>query len=110
MDTDVEDEDDEGVVQATPVETHRSGARRLVMVGAQTQVDPVARSDTESIDSRVGTSDVEGEIEVEPLLEPAVPAVAVPVERFLDSFQWLAEVDLEVVFEQRPCLMKSVHS
>ena len=56
-------------------------------VGAQTQVypvDPIAldedfwdRSGTESIDSRV----------------------AVPVERFLDSFQWLAEVDLEVFLQ-----------
>ena len=94
-----------------------SGARRLVIVGAQTQVDPVDptaldeerdRSDTESIDSRGGTSDVVCEMEVEPLREPPVPAVAVPVERFLGSFQWLAEVDLEVVFKQRPCLMKSV--
>ena len=88
-----------------------------MIVGAQTQVNPVDpaaldenrdRSDTESIDSRGGTSDVAGEMEVEPLPEPPVPAVAVPVERFLDCFQWLAEVDLEVVFKQRPWLMKSV--
>ena len=114
MDTDVEDEDDEGVV---PEATHRSGARRLVIVGAQTQVDPVDptalheewdRSDTESTESCGGTSDVVGEMEVEPLLEPPVPAVAVPVESFLDSFQLLAEVDLDVVFKHRPCLMKSV--
>ena len=61
-----------------------------------------------SIDSRGGTSDVVGEMEVEPLPEPPVPAVAVLVDRFLDSFQWLAEVDVEVVFKQRPSLMKSV--
>ena len=118
MDTDVEDEDHDGVIpEATPVEVHRRGARRLVIVGAQTQVDPVDptvldedwdRSDTESIESRGGISDAVGEMEVEPLLEPPVPAVAVPVGNFLGFFQWLAEVDLEVVFKQRPCLMKSV--
>ena len=51
------------------------GRRRLVILGAQTQVDPVDptvldedleegsdhSSDTESIDSRGGTSDAEGE-------------------------------------------------
>ena len=66
-------------------------------------------SDTESIDTRGGTSsDAEGEAEVVSLLEAPVPTVSVPVERFTNSFQWLAEVDLEVVFKQRPCLMKSV--
>ena len=88
-----------------------------MIVGAQTQVDPVDptaldeewdRSDTESIESRGGTSDAVGEMEVEPFLEPPVPPVAVPVGNFLGSFQWLVEVDLEVVFKQRPCLMKSV--
>ena len=66
----MEDEDDEGVIpEATRVEIHRSGARRLAIVGAQTQVDPVDptaldeewdRSDTESSESRGGTSDVVG--------------------------------------------------
>ena len=45
---------------------------------------------------------------VVPLLEPPVPAVAVLVERLVGSFQWLAGVDLAVVFKQRLCLMKSV--
>ena len=63
---------------------------------------------TESIDSRGGTSDAEGEAEVLPPPKPSVPAVSVPIERFTDSFQWLAELDLEVVFKHRPCLMKSV--
>ena len=63
--------------------------------GAQTQVDPVDptvldkdwdRSDTESIESRGGTSDPVGEMEVEPLLEPPVPAMVVPVGNFLGSF------------------------
>ena len=61
----------------------------MVILGAQTQVDPVdptvldedldegsdQSSDTENTDSRSETSDVEGEAEV-----------AVPVERFIDSF------------------------
>ena len=86
MDTNVEDEDHDGVIpEAPPVEIHRRGARRLVIVGAQIQVDPVVpttldeewdRSDTESIESRGGTSDAVGEMEVEPILEPPVPAVA----------------------------------
>ena len=89
--------------------------RGLVILGAQTQVDPIDptvldddleegsehNSDTESIDSRGGTSDAEGEAEVVPRPEPPLPAVSVSVE-------WLAVVDLEVVFKQRPCLMKSV--
>ena len=65
-------------------------------------------SDTESIDTRGGTSDAAGEAEVVSVPEAPVPTVSVPVERFTDSFQWLGEVDLEVVFKQRPCLMKSV--
>ena len=116
MDTDVEDEDHDGVFpEATSVEIHRRGAGLLVTVGAQTQVDPVDptaldeewdRSDSESIESRGGTSDAVDGMEVEPVLEPPVPAVAVPVGNFL-SFQWLAELDLEGFFK-RPCLMKSV--
>ena len=118
MDTDVEDEDSDSLVlEAPPAET------RLVILGAQTQADladPTALDedsdegsdhhspDTESIDSRGGTSDTEGEVEVVPPPEPLVPSVAVLVERFVGSSQWLAEVDLEVVFEHRPCLMKSV--
>ena len=108
-----EDEDHDGVIpEAPPVDIHRRGARRLVTVGAQTQEDPVVptaldeewdRSDTESIESRGGTWDAVGEMEVEPILEPPVPAVAVPVGNFLGSLQWLAE--MEVVFKQRPCLM-----
>ena len=99
----------------------RSGRRRLVIFGAQTQepVDPIVfdedlevgshhSSDTESIDSWGGTFDAAGEAEVVSVPEAPVPAVSVPVERFTDSFQWLGEVDLEVVFKQRPCLMKSV--
>ena len=88
------DENDGGVVpEATPVEIHRSGAKQLVTVGAQTQVTPALdeewdRSDTESIESLGGTSDEMGEMEVEPFLEPPVPVVAVLVESFLDSFQW----------------------
>ena len=67
-----------------------------------------AGSDTESIDIRGGTSDAAGEAEVVSVPEAPVPTVSVPVERFADSFQWLGEVDLEVVFKQCPCLMKSV--
>ena len=51
---------------------------------------------------------MEGEVEVVPLPEPPVPAVAVSFERFVGSFQWLAGVDLEVVFKERPCHMKSI--
>ena len=46
-------------------------------------------SDTESIDPRGGPSDVEDEVEVVPPSEQPVPAVAVRVERFVGSFQWL---------------------
>ena len=102
--------------EASPVEVVRS--RRLVIVGAQTQVDPVEptvpdpephhTSDTESFQSRGGISDMEGEVEVASVLEPPVPIIVAPVERFNRSFEWLAGVDLEVVFSQRPSLMKSV--
>ena len=118
MDSDAEDEDSNShISEVCP--PGRSGRRRLVILGAQTQedlVDPTVldegleagsdhSSDTESIDTRSGTSDAAGEAEVVSLPEAPVPTVSVPV---TDSFQWLAEVDLEVVFKQRPCLMKSV--
>ena len=93
-------------------------SRRLVIVGAQTQVDPVEptvpdpeqhhTSETESIESRGGISDMEGEVEVASVLEPPVLIIVAPVERFNRSFEWLAGVDLEAVFSQRPSLMKSV--
>ena len=51
---------------------------------------------------------MEGEVEVASVLEPPVPIIVAPVERFNRSFEWLAGVDLEVVFSQRPSLMKSV--
>ena len=67
MDTDVEGEDsDTLVLEAPPAGTERSGVRRLVVLGAQTQVDPVGPTaldedseegsdhhspDTESVDS-----------------------------------------------------------
>ena len=101
--------------EASPVQVVRS--RRLVIVGAQTQVDPVEptvpdpephTSDTESFQSRGGISTVEGEVEVTSVLEPPVPVIVAPLERFNRSFEWLAGVDLEVVFNQRPSLMKSV--
>ena len=123
VDSDAEDEDSNShVSEVFPVEPERGGRRRLVILGAQTQVDPVDptvpdedledgsdhSSDTESIDTRGGTSDAEGEVEVVSPPEAQVPTVSVPFERFTDSFEWLAEVGLEVVFKQRPCLMKSV--
>ena len=117
VDSDAEDEDSNShISEVCPLE--RSGRRRLVILGGQTQEDPVDTvfdedfevgsdhsSDTESIDTQGGTSDAAGEAEVVSLLEAPVPTVSVPVERFTDSFQWLAEVDLDVVFKQRPCLM-----
>ena len=42
MDTDAEGEDNDILVlEAPPAGTERSGVRRLVVLGAQTQVDPV---------------------------------------------------------------------
>ena len=76
MDSDAEDEDSNShISEVCPPE--RSGRRRLVTLGAQTQEDPVDptvldedlevgsdhSSDTESIDTRGGTSDAEGEAE-----------------------------------------------
>ena len=94
---------DSDASEASPVQVVRG--RRLVIVGAQTQVDPVEptvpdleshrTSDTESIKSRSGISDMEGEVEVASVPEPPVPAIVVPVERFNRSFEWLAGVDLE---------------
>ena len=121
VDSDAEDEDSNShISEVCPPE--RSGRRRLVILGAQTQEDPVDPTaldedlevgsdhspDTESTDTRGGTSDAAGEAEVVSVPEAPVPTVSVPVERFTDSFQWLGEVDLEVVFKRRPCLMKSV--
>ena len=107
------DEDSDSLgFEAPPAE--RSGVRRLVILGAQTfdedsdEGSDHHSSDTESIDSWCGTSDMEGEVEVVPLPEPPVKAVAVSVERFVGSFQWLAGVDLEVVFKELPCHMKSI--
>ena len=51
---------------------------------------------------------MEGEVEVASVLEPPVPLIVAPVERFNRSFEWLAGVDLEGVFSQRPSLMMSV--
>ena len=107
---------DSDVSEASPVQVVR-GKGRLVRI-AQTQIDPpeptvpdqesYRTSDTESIESRGGISEMEGEVEVASFPEPPVPAVVVPVERFNRSFEWLAGVDLVAVFSQRPCLMKSV--
>ena len=65
-------------------------------------------TDAESIHSSGGISDMEGEVEVASASEPPLSAVAVPVERFNGSFEWLAGEDLEAVSRQRPYLMKSV--
>ena len=107
---------DSDASEVSPVQVVRG--RRLVIVGAQTQVDPVEptvpdpelhhTSDTESIESRGGISDMEGEVEVASVPEPLVLVIVAPVERFNRSFEWLAGVDLEAVFSQRPSLMNSV--
>ena len=60
-------------------------------------------SDTQSVDSRGGHSDFEGDpdSEVGPAPDP-VPAIT----GHFASFEWLASVDLESVFSQRACVMK----
>ena len=92
---------DSDASEASPVQVVHGG-RRLVIVGAQTKVDPAEptvpdqeshrTSDTESIEPR-GISDMEGEVEVASVPEPPVPAVVEPIERFNRNFEWLAGVD-----------------
>ena len=66
-------------------------------------------SDTQSVDSRGGHSDFEGDpdSEVAPAPDP-VPAITGHLENLSASFEWLASVDLESVFSQRACVMKAV--
>ena len=58
-------------------------------------------SDTESILSREGHSDCEGDLDPVLTADPPLPAIAVQLERFSASFDWLASVDLESLFAKR---------
>ena len=53
------------------------------------------------------TSDVE--VENDPISTSQVPEPAVTnqMDRFSASFEWLGSLDLDFLFTQRPCLMKS---
>ena len=55
-------------------------------------------SDTESIVSREGHSDFEGDQDPVPISDPPFPPV----------FEWLASVDVQSLFAKRACLMKPV--
>ena len=66
-------------------------------------------SDTQSVDSRGGYCDFEGDPDSEVALAPdPVPAITSHLESLSASFEWLASVDLETVFSQRACVVKAV--
>ena len=71
-------------------------------------VPSIHTSDTESIVSREGHSDCEGDQDPVPISDPPLPPVAAQLERFSASFEWLASVDVESLFAKRACLMKAV--
>ena len=62
-------------------------------------------SDTESVDSRDGMSDFEGPVPSVAPVDPVVPAITAQLESFSANFEWL---DMEFLFTQRACLMKSI--
>ena len=76
----------------------------------QSVVDEVDEetSDTASVDSRNGMSDFEGPVPSLAPVDPEVPAITPQLESFTASFEWLASVDMEFLFTQRACLMKSI--
>ena len=76
----------------------------------QSVVDEVDEetSDTASVDSRNGMSDVEGPVPSAAQVDPVVPAITAHLESFTASFEWLASVDMEFLFTQQACLMKSI--
>ena len=78
------------------------------LVGNQVEErSPQDASDGESVDDIGGHSDVE--VENVPISTSQVPepAVTIHLDRFLASFEWLASLDLDFLFTQQPCLMKS---
>ena len=89
--------------------------RRLVIMGIEnhsdlaggTQLEEMSGEDvSDGDDAMAGQSDVE----VGPIPANQAPdaTVTVQVERLAASFEWLSSMDLEFLFQQRPCLMKSV--
>ena len=53
-------------------------------------------------------SDVEGPVPSAAQVDPVVPAITAQLESFTASFEWLASVDMEFLFTQQACLMKSI--
>ena len=70
------------------------------------QCRSIHTSDTESIVSREGHSDCEGDQDPVPISDLPFPPVS--AQRFSASFEWLASVDVESLFAKRACLMKAV--
>ena len=79
-----------------------------LLVGNQVEErSPQDASDVESGDDIGGHSYVE--VENDPISTSQVPEPAVTnqMDRFSARFDWLASPDLDFLFTQRPCLMKS---
>ena len=92
------------------------GRRRLVIMGVVNHSDPIGRTqldemsgeavfDGDMVDDREGQSNLE--VESAPTVAPD-PVVTVQAERLVASFEWLASLDMETLFTQRLCIMKSV--